>query len=113
MPSASLDAMQELEALRQALEISERVVREGGAIDFHNIDEQVEQLCKQVVKTEGPLRLTLLPKLEEVIQVLDRLEMGLRQYVSPEGREAHNRIRARSAYASGTADASPSVKRTH
>ena len=89
---------EELEALRLALEASERVVREGGLIDLRDLDEQVEFLCTEVVKTDGALRLQLLPKLEAVIQVLDNLEVILRKNMPPEDTGAQNRLRANQAY---------------
>lgn len=88
----------ELEALRLALEASERVVREGGLIDLRDLDEQVEFLCSEVVKTDGDLRLQLLPKLEAVIQVLDNLELLLRKNAPHETMQAENRLRANQAY---------------
>lgn len=88
----------ELEALRLALEASERVVREGGLIDLRDLDEQVEFLCAEVVKTEGSMRLQLLPKLEAVIQILDNLEAILRKTAPHESMQAHNRLRANQAY---------------
>ena len=89
---------EELEALRLALEASERVVRDGGLIDLRDLDEQVEVLCARVVKTEGPTRLQLLPRLESVIQMLDSLEKVLRQHIPPEESQAQNRLRANQAY---------------
>lgn len=115
--SQRLDPVQELEALHHALQTSEKVVRDGGVIDLGGLDAQVAQLCAEVVKTEGPVRLTLLPKLEEIIKILDRLEAELRVNSSPEGEIAHNRIRARQAYPAPSASAAPanfkSVTRTH
>jgi hypothetical protein len=89
---------EELDALRLALEASERVVREGGLIDLRDLDEQVEFLCSEVIKTEGDMRLQLLPKLEAVIQVLDNLEIVLRKNMPPEDIKAQNRLRANQAY---------------
>lgn len=91
----------ELEALQHALEASARLVHEGNMIDLKGLDEQVEILCGEIVKTEGPLRLELLPRLEEIIQVLDQLEAGLRQQSPVAGQEAQNRLRARDAYGQG------------
>jgi len=88
----------ELEALQLALKESERVVREGGFIDLRGLDMQVEFLCTQVVKSEGDLRLQLLPKLEAVIAVLDNLEITLRKNAPQENLEAQNRLRANQAY---------------
>ncbi len=89
---------EELEALRLALEASERVVREGGLIDLRDLDEQVAYLCSEVIKTDGPVRLQLLPKLEAVIQVLDNLEIILRKHMPQEESQAPNRLRANQAY---------------
>jgi hypothetical protein len=88
----------ELDALRLALEASERVVREGGLIDLRDLDEQVDFLCTEVTKSEGDLRLQLLPKLEAIIQILDNLEVVLRQNTPQENIEAQNRLRAKQAY---------------
>jgi hypothetical protein len=113
---ARLDPAQELEALHHALQTSAQVVRSGGVIDLGGLDAQVEQLCAEVVKTEGPVRLALLPKLEEIIKILDWLEAELRVTSSPEGEIAHNRIRARQAYPAPVSGAPPnfkSVTRTH
>ena len=88
----------EIEALRLALEASERIVREGGLIDLRDLDEQVEFLCTEVVKTDGPMRLQLLPKLEAVIQVLDSLEVMLRKQMPQEESQAPSRLRANQAY---------------
>lgn len=88
----------ELEALRLALEDSERVVREGGLIDLRDLDGQVEWLCSQVVKAEGETRLHLLPKLEAVIQGLDNLELILRKHMPQKESLAPNRLRANQAY---------------
>lgn len=93
---------EELEALRLALEASERVVREGGLIDLRDLDEQVEFLCAEVVKTDGNTRLQLLPKLEAVIQILDNLEAILRKNMPQEESQAQNRLRANQAYGSST-----------
>lgn len=101
-----IDPVLELDALRLALEQGEKMVLQGGSIDLGGLDEQVEQLCAHVVKTEGPLRLELLPRLEQVIHVLDRLEAGLRKTNPVEGTQAYNRIRAQGAYAGGTKPAS-------
>lgn len=96
--ATQLNPVEELDALRLALETSEQVVREGGFIDLRDLDKQVEQLCSELVKTEGPLRLQLLPKLEQVITVLDKLETGLRQQAPVENLQAQSRLRAREAY---------------
>jgi hypothetical protein len=93
---------EELDALRMALQASERVVREGGLIDLRDLDEQVEFLCSAVVKTDGELRLQLLPKLEAVIQILDSLEVLLRKNAPPEDLHAQNRLRANQAYGQNT-----------
>jgi hypothetical protein len=93
---------EELDALRMALEASERVVREGGLIDLRDLDGQVEFLCSEVIKTEGDLRLQLLPKLEAVIHVLDNLEVVLRKNAPQENMAAQNRLRARGAYGQNT-----------
>ena len=92
----------EIEALRLALEASERIVREGGLIDLRDLDEQVEFLCAEVVKSDGPMRLQLIPKLEAVIQVLDNLEVMLRKQMPQQESEAPNRLRANQAYGAST-----------
>lgn len=94
----TLNHAEELEALTRALETSEQVVRGGGAIDLQGLDAQVEKLCADIIKTEGPLRLELLPKLEQLIGVLGKLESGLRHASSPQVMQAENRLRARAAY---------------
>lgn len=94
----ALQPAQELEALQRALEASEQVVRSGGYIDLSGLDAQVEKLCAELVKTEGPLRLELLPRLEEVIAVLNKLERGLKAASSPHVLQADNRLRAQAAY---------------
>lgn len=96
--SIPLNPNEELDALRLALEAGERVVREGGQIDLHDLDQQVEMLCAHVVKAEGDLRLQLLPKLEGIIQNLDSLETLLRKTVPIEDLQAQARLRANQAY---------------
>jgi hypothetical protein len=97
-----LNPAEELDALRRALETSEQVVRDGGMIDLRDLDKQVEMLCAEIIKTEGPLRVQLLPELEKVIKVLDTLETGLRQLAPIPNLEAQNRLRARDAYGQNT-----------
>lgn len=99
-PAQRLDPVLELEAIAKALAMSEDVVRKGGSIDLQGVDAQVEILCQEVVKTEGPMRLKLLPMLENVIQSLDRLEAGLRSLPPNAGSDtlADKRLRANSAY---------------
>lgn len=94
----TLNHTQELEALQRALETSDQVVRTGGHIDLQGLDAQVEKLCGEIVKTEGPLRLELLPRLEELIGVLGKLEASLRHAASPQVLQADNRLRAKAAY---------------
>lgn len=94
------DPVQELEAISRALELSEDIIRKGGSIDLKGVDTQVDALCREVVKTEGPMRLKLLPMLENVIQLLDKLEAGLRQAAGACETDgfADKRLRAQNAY---------------
>ncbi|HVY12906.1 MAG TPA: hypothetical protein VHB73_05010 [Alphaproteobacteria bacterium] len=94
------DPVLELEAFSEALEASQKIVRAGGMVDLAGLEAQVEHLCAEVVKTEGPLRLQLLPMLEKVIRVLGVLEEELRSCVhyALEGETAERRLRAHSAY---------------
>lgn len=93
-----LDPIHELNALQRALEASAQLVREGNAVDLHGLDGQVEILCNHIVTTEGPLRLQLLPKLEEILSVLDWLESELRQHSPVAAQEAQQRLKAKAAY---------------
>lgn len=97
--NAALDPVLQLEAIAHALAASEDILRKGGAVDLKGVDQQVELLCAEVVKTEGPMRLKLLPMLENVIQSLDRLEAGLRQITyKGDDDSADKRLRAQTAY---------------
>jgi hypothetical protein len=102
---ANPDPALELQAFAEALEASQRIVRAGGMVDLAGLDAQVEKLCGEVVKTEGPLRLQLLPMLEKVIKTLGVLEEELRFCVKTavEAEEADKRLRAQSAYSAGKA----------
>jgi hypothetical protein len=97
------DPVTELSAFAEALEASQKIVREGGAVDFNGLEAQVERFCSEVVKTEGPVRLQLLPMLEKVIRVLGNLEEELRLCArnAVRGDEATARLRAQSAYSTG------------
>jgi hypothetical protein len=97
--TTAMDPVTQLEAIARALQTSEDILRNGGSIDLKGVDQQVELLCAEVVKTEGPMRLKLLPMLENVIQSLDRLEAGLRQITYKSDDDgADRRLRAQSAY---------------
>jgi len=101
-----LDPVNELEAINKALQLCEDALRQGEAIDLTGVDEQVDMLCQEVVKTEGPMRLQLLPMLENAVSILDRLEQNLRQVAlrEKEQREAGRRTLAQSAYGGKLAD---------
>ncbi len=96
----ALDPVLELEAIAQALKLSEDIIKQGGSIDLKGVDEQVALLCTEVVKTEGPVRLKLLPLLENVIESLDRLEANLRLAAQAAAGDdmADKRLRAQNAY---------------
>lgn len=96
----SLDPVLELEAIAQALKLSEAIIKQGGSIDLKGVDAQVALLCTEVVKTEGPVRLKLLPLLENVIESLDRLEANLRLATQAAAGDdmADKRLRAQNAY---------------
>jgi hypothetical protein len=101
MNASPLDPEFELQAISKALIFSEEIIRKGGSVDLTGVDSQVEKLCAEVVKTEGPLRLKLLPMLENVIHVLDRLEASLRQtaeFALHNHDENDKRLRAHNAY---------------
>lgn len=100
----SLDPVMELQAINQALLLCESILQEGGRIDLTGVDAQVDRLCEEVVKSEGELRLKLLPLLESAVQSLDRLESGMRTALlaEKEQEEAEKRLRAQSAYAGKT-----------
>jgi hypothetical protein len=101
-PQTPSDPVAELSAFAQALEASHQIVRDGGMVDFGSLETQVEHFCSEVVKTEGPLRLQLLPMLEKVIRVLGTLEDELRICARNAARneEAGKRLLAQSAYGS-------------
>ena len=92
------NTVEELDALQRALEQGAQTVRAGGVVDLSGLDEQVDMLCKEMIKTEGPIRLELLPRLEQIIASLDVLEASLRQTQSPEVTQANARLLARHAY---------------
>jgi hypothetical protein len=98
-PQAS-DPLAELTTFAGALEASHKIVREGGMVDFGGLESQVEMFCAEVVKTEGPLRLQLLPMLEKVIRTLGLLEEELKLCArnAARGEEAGKRLLAQSAY---------------
>jgi hypothetical protein len=100
MPQNVPDPVLELQAFGEALEASQKIVRAGGMVDLNGLDAQVEKLCREVVKTEGPLRLQLLPLLEKVINTLSILEEQLRFSVKTavEAESADKRMRAGAAY---------------
>ena len=104
-PPTVPDPVLELRAFAEALEASQKIVREGGMVDLSGLEAQVERLCAEVVKTEGPLRLQLLPMLEKVINTLGALEDDLRFSVKTavEAEAADKRLRAQSAYTGGKA----------
>jgi len=93
-----LNTVEELDALQLALEQGAQTVRAGGIVDLSGLDEQVDMLCKEMIKTEGPIRLELLPRLEQIIATLDILEANLRQTQAPEVTQANARLMARQAY---------------
>ncbi|MBI3419589.1 MAG: hypothetical protein HY053_05610 [Proteobacteria bacterium] len=97
------DPVIELRAFAEALEASHKIVRAGGMVDLNGLEAQVEQLCAEVVKSEGQLRLELLPLLESVIRTLSVLEEELRLCArqSAQGDVADKRLRAQSAYSGG------------
>lgn len=99
-PQTLSDPVAELTAFASALEASHKIVREGGMVDFGGLEAQVEMFCAEVVKTEGPLRLQLLPMLEKVVRVLGLLEEELRLCArnASRGDEAGKRLLAQSAY---------------
>jgi hypothetical protein len=99
-PPTIPDPVLELHAFAEALEASQKIVRAGGMVDLNGLETQVEKLCAEVVKTEGPLRLQLLPMLEKVINTLSVLEEELRFSVKTaiEAETADKRLRATSAY---------------
>jgi hypothetical protein len=101
-PQTPSDPVAELSAFANALEASHKIVREGGMVDFGGLEMQVEHFCSEVVKTEGPLRLQLLPLLEKVIRVLGTLEDELRisSRNAARSEEAGKRLLAQSAYGS-------------
>jgi hypothetical protein len=108
METPSLDPVVELEAINRTLQMCEDAVRKGDRIDLNGVDEQIDLLCQEVIKSEGPLRLKLLPMLENAVQVLDRLEAGLRLSLTQEQEkeEAEKRMRANSAYGTKSGDGS-------
>ncbi len=98
--NAILNPMEQLEAIDRALALSEEILKQGGMIDLSGVDQQVETLCMEMLKTEGPMRLKLLPLLENVISSLDRLEANLRNTHESitGGDQADKILRAHSAY---------------
>jgi hypothetical protein len=94
---ATPDPLQELDALRAALEAGEKALAAGEDIDLAGIDAQVGRLCDGITMTEGELRLQALPRLEAVIAVLNRLEHQLRQSTVAQA-QADARLRAVQAY---------------
>ncbi len=99
--SRRLDPMTELQVFAEALEASHKIVRAGGMVDLGGLEAQVEELCREVVKTEGPVRLQILPMLERVIRSLGVLEEELRLCTAgaEHAEKAEKLMRAQSAYA--------------
>jgi hypothetical protein len=89
--------LQELDALKAALEAGEKALAAGEDIDLAGMDAQVARLCDEITRTEGALRLEALPRLEAVIHVLNRLEHDLRQSTRAK-EQADARLRAAQAY---------------
>jgi hypothetical protein len=72
------DPAQGIDALLQMLKAGEDAINEGQHVDWFALESFVKELCAQVVKTEGAVRMRLIPHLENAIAKLDQLEQKMR-----------------------------------